>query len=85
MIPVYLPYSTKKPVYVLVHQPLSDIKNLVGGGFEPPKAEPTDLQSVPFDHSGTPPSFKFYVTTLNLHHISKILNKPENGLEPPTG
>ncbi len=27
-----------------------------GGGFEPPKAEPTDLQSVPFGHSGTPPS-----------------------------
>ena len=26
-----------------------------GGGFEPPKAEPTDLQSVPFGHSGTPP------------------------------
>ena len=27
----------------------------MGGGFEPPKAAPTDLQSVPFDHSGTPP------------------------------
>ena len=27
----------------------------MGGGFEPPKASPTDLQSVPFDHSGTPP------------------------------
>ena len=27
-----------------------------GGGFEPPKAEPTDLQSAPFDRSGTPPS-----------------------------
>jgi hypothetical protein len=26
-----------------------------GGGFEPPKALPTDLQSVPFGHSGTPP------------------------------
>ncbi len=26
-----------------------------GGGFEPPKAWPTDLQSVPFDRSGTPP------------------------------
>ena len=26
-----------------------------GGGFEPPKAEPTDLQSVPFGRSGTPP------------------------------
>ncbi len=28
---------------------------MVGGGFGPPKASPTDLQSVPFDHSGTPP------------------------------
>ena len=29
-----------------------------GGGFEPPKAEPTDLQSVPFGRSGTPPKDK---------------------------
>ena len=29
---------------------------LVGdGGFEPPKALPADLQSVPFGHSGNPP------------------------------
>jgi hypothetical protein len=27
-----------------------------GGGFEPPKAEPTDLQSAPFGRSGTPPT-----------------------------
>ena len=25
------------------------------GGFEPPKALPADLQSVPFGHSGNPP------------------------------
>ncbi len=25
------------------------------GGFEPPKALPADLQSVPFGHSGIPP------------------------------
>ena len=25
------------------------------GGFEPPKAVPADLQSVPFGHSGNPP------------------------------
>ena len=31
-------------------------QNLVEGeGFEPSKAEPTDLQSVPFGRSGTPP------------------------------
>ena len=33
---------------------------LVGdGGFEPPKALPADLQSVPFGHSGNPP-YKAY-------------------------
>ena len=30
-------------------------KMVVGEGFEPSKASPTDLQSVPFDRSGTPP------------------------------
>ncbi len=29
-----------------------------GGGFEPPKAVPTDLQSAPFDRSGIPPKIK---------------------------
>ena len=34
--------------------------NMVGGGgFEPPKALPADLQSVPFGHSGNPPYMKF--------------------------
>ncbi len=33
----------------------SDLIYLEGGGFEPPKAEPPDLQSGPFDRSGTPP------------------------------
>ena len=28
-----------------------------GEGFEPSKAEPSDLQSDPFGHSGTPPNF----------------------------
>ena len=28
---------------------------VVGEGFEPSKAKPSDLQSDPFDHSGTPP------------------------------
>ncbi len=27
------------------------------GGFEPPKAEPTDLQSAPFDRFGISPAF----------------------------
>ncbi len=35
------------------------IKLVEGGGFEPPKAPLTDLQSAPFSHSGIPPSIKF--------------------------
>jgi hypothetical protein len=45
------------------------------GGFEPPKASPTDLQSVPFGRSGTSP-------TLNHHffRLSKLLLvKKKNG------
>ena len=33
--------------------PGSELKLVVRGGFEPPKAEPADLQSAPFDRSGT--------------------------------
>ncbi len=35
-----------------------------GGGFEPPKAEPSDLQSDPFGHSGTPPNFQLFLRRL---------------------
>ena len=42
------------------------------GGFEPPKAAPTDLQSAPFDRSGTSPCFS----------IDNI--EPMEGFEPPT-
>jgi hypothetical protein len=31
-------------------------KAVEGEGFEPSKAEPSDLQSDPFDRSGTPPN-----------------------------
>jgi hypothetical protein len=48
-----------------------------GGGFEPPKAEPADLQSAPFDRSGTPPHqtstqttvFTQQIKTINAHEI----------------
>jgi hypothetical protein len=53
-------------------QELTQYKMVVGGGFEPPKASPTDLQSVPFDHSGTPP----------YDQLSTL--EPAEGLEPPT-
>ena len=35
--------------------PLNYARKLEGAGFEPAKAEPSDLQSDPFDRSGTPP------------------------------
>jgi hypothetical protein len=35
--------------------PIVWIYRMGAGGFEPPKAEPTGLQPVPFGHSGTPP------------------------------
>ena len=33
-------------------------KMVEGEGFEPSKAEPSDLQSDPFGHSGTPPQLR---------------------------
>jgi hypothetical protein len=36
-------------------QPVLIRAEMAGAGFEPAKAEPTDLQSVPFDRSGIPP------------------------------
>ncbi len=41
---IFQPYSLK-----------TGIGRVGGDGFEPPKAVPTDLQSAPFDRSGTPP------------------------------
>ncbi len=48
------------------------------GGFEPPKAEPTDLQSVPFGHSGISPAFEA-ITPPKLNHLKQeipLKNKP---------
>ena len=46
-----------------------------GGGFEPPKAEPSDLQSDPFGHSGTPPKisrlFCLRIGTLSIALMQK--------------
>ena len=40
-----------------------------GGGFEPPKAEPADLQSAPFDRSGTPPNTSIYLIQLKIRRL----------------
>ena len=57
-----------------------------GGGFEPPKAEPSDLQSDPFDHSGTPPKSKPAIVLQALASVNNntALNRdfrrmPRNG------
>lgn len=41
-------------------------------GFEPSKAEPTDLQSVPFSHSGTSPK-NFAVYTVKQSELCKTV------------
>ena len=44
-----------------------------GGGFEPPKAEPADLQSAPFGRSGTPPQYRGAIlrkSRLDVNHYS---------------
>ncbi len=38
-----------------LHPRNSSNQMVEGGGFEPPKDEPSDLQSDPFGRSGTPP------------------------------
>ena len=66
----------------------------MGGGFEPPKAEPTDLQSVPFGHSGTPPFCTFgadtpnrtediLITSETLYQLSYIGNRFRSELLAP--
>ncbi len=46
-----------------------------GGGFEPPKAEPSDLQSDPFGHSGTPPISKRAIIYDKLLHVNNKIAK----------
>ena len=48
---------------------------VVGEGFEPSKAEPADLQSAPFDHSGTPPFG--HLVPFSIFKTYRFLN--ENG------
>ncbi len=50
-------------------------------GFEPTKAEPTDLQSAPFDRFGNSPNI-----CQSLHGAGQLscLDEPVEGFEPPT-
>ena len=50
-----LPLNYTRALYTVLAQIHPTIQMVEGGGFEPPKAEPSDLQSDPFGRSGTPP------------------------------
>ena len=52
-----IPLATREPLrnYLLKRY---NGKVVEGAGFEPAKAEPSDLQSDPFGRSGTPPNFR---------------------------
>jgi hypothetical protein len=50
-----------------------------GEGFEPSKAEPSDLQSDPFGHSGTPPRIIFIITFI-CHTFMQMVEG--EGFEP---
>ena len=49
--PPYLSVFANRLITKCFYYPLVE-----GEGFEPSKAEPSDLQSDPFDRSGTPPA-----------------------------
>ena len=46
-----------------------------GGGFEPPKVEPADLQSDPFGRSGTPPSFNLGIILAKTRTVKLFIAK----------
>lgn len=51
-----------------------------GGGFEPPKASPTDLQSVPFGRSGTPPLSDRHLAVYHIQstRLRRASSRPES-------
>ena len=44
-----------------------------GVGFEPTKAEPSDLQSDPFGRSGTPPKTEPWILLYSTAYVNKML------------
>lgn len=56
-----------------------------GEGFEPSKAEPADLQSAPFGHSGTPPATLVQSEQSAMPmHLSQQYSELVTGVEPAT-
>ena len=60
-------------------------KVVEGEGFEPSKAVPSDLQSDPFDRSGTPPSEKLRILDIVFpvvkHYLHLFVSSP-GGMRP---
>lgn len=51
ILPGVIKFTRGKQIkYEIISNSLVEVE-----GFEPSKSETTDLQSAPFDHSGTPP------------------------------
>ena len=66
-------------------RPCNAHRLVVGGGFEPPKAEPSDLQSDPFDHSGTPPTTKQAIVARPRGRVNGKRHGRRHGAGPSRG
>ncbi len=60
---------------VILNLSIAPLHLVEGVGFEPTKAEPTDLQSAPVDRLGTPPkNFKSVIFTQLPAFVNKIFS-----------
>ena len=67
------------------HPPGPPIPRVVEGvGFEPTKAEPSDLQSGPFGHSGTPPGIQHKRREIVRFRASRVNAANARGNRAPT-
>jgi hypothetical protein len=73
--------SYSRPSHHVENQNRQILKMVGRGGFEPPKAKPSDLQSDPFDRSGTSPDLYLFPLRRFLHAPKMELAR---GIEPPT-
>jgi hypothetical protein len=62
---------------------LNPVLLVEGEGFEPSKAEPADLQSAPFDRSGTPPNETrdYLATLIGCQTAAKLKRRASEGKE----
>ena len=79
-------FSSTIKLHPLNHDLQHDaLKNLVEGeGFEPSKAEPTDLQSVPVDRLGTPPEERMIIRPIK-QSVNCSSERKKAGTRPAFG